>query len=163
MTTVLANAWRCTIVLAPANTALSLVRAPCAQQIAFAGAERKTSMVGELAVFDMHTHPAGMFVVTEAEAAAIRAVFEQSGEFAAVELRGCSRPSSTPPRPARVPGPLPAGSPCLRSPGPAIAPAGGLIGLSQQLPVRPGRPLGPACPTESERAPVTIQAKIGSD
>jgi hypothetical protein len=44
-----------------------------------------------------------------------------------------------------------------------IAPAGGLIGLSQQLPVRPGRPLGPACPTESERAPVTIQAKIGSD
>ena len=33
-------------------------------------------------------HPAGMFVVTEAEAAAIRAVFEQLGEFAAaVELR----------------------------------------------------------------------------
>jgi hypothetical protein len=33
-------------------------------------------------------HPAGMFVVTEAEAAAIRAVYEQSGEFsAAVELR----------------------------------------------------------------------------
>jgi hypothetical protein len=42
---------------------------------------------GELAVFDAHTHPAGMFVVTEAEAAAIRAVYEQSGEFsAAVEL-----------------------------------------------------------------------------
>jgi len=34
------------------------------------------------------SHPAGMFVVTEAEAAAIRAVFEQHGEFAAaVELR----------------------------------------------------------------------------
>ena len=33
-------------------------------------------------------HPAGMFVVTEAEAAAIRAVYEQSGELsAAVELR----------------------------------------------------------------------------
>jgi hypothetical protein len=33
-------------------------------------------------------HPAGMFVVTEAEAAAIRAVYEQHGEFsAAVELR----------------------------------------------------------------------------
>jgi hypothetical protein len=38
--------------------------------------------------FDAHTHPAGMFVVTEAEAAAIRAVYEQSGEFsAAIELR----------------------------------------------------------------------------
>jgi hypothetical protein len=35
-----------------------------------------------------HTHPAGMFVITEAEAAAIRAAFEQSGElWAAVELR----------------------------------------------------------------------------
>jgi hypothetical protein len=33
-------------------------------------------------------HPAGMFVVTEAEAAAIRAVYEQRGVFsAAVELR----------------------------------------------------------------------------
>ena len=42
----------------------------------------------ELAVFDAHTHPASMFVVTEAEAAAIRAVYEQRGEFsAAVELR----------------------------------------------------------------------------
>ncbi len=45
-------------------------------------------MIGELAAFDAHTHPAGMFVVTDAEAAAIRAVYEQSGEFsAAVELR----------------------------------------------------------------------------
>ena len=34
------------------------------------------------------SHPAGMFVVSEAEAATIRAVFEQRGEFAAaVELR----------------------------------------------------------------------------
>ena len=34
------------------------------------------------------SHPAGMFVVTEAEAAAIRAAFEQRGELsAAVELR----------------------------------------------------------------------------
>jgi hypothetical protein len=34
------------------------------------------------------SHPAGMFVVTEAEAVAIRAIFEQRGEFAAaVELR----------------------------------------------------------------------------
>jgi hypothetical protein len=42
----------------------------------------------ELATFDVHTHPAAMFVVTEAEAAAIRAVYEQRGEFsAAVELR----------------------------------------------------------------------------
>jgi hypothetical protein len=45
-------------------------------------------MVGELAAFASRTHPAGMFVVTEAEAAAIRAVYEQSGEFsAAIELR----------------------------------------------------------------------------
>jgi hypothetical protein len=45
-------------------------------------------MVGELAAFASRTHPAGMFVVTEAEAAAIRAVYEQRGEFsAAVELR----------------------------------------------------------------------------
>ena len=72
----------------PANTALSLVRTPCAQQIAFASAERKTIMVGELAAFDAHTHPARMFVVTEAEAAAIRAIYEQSGEVsAAAELR----------------------------------------------------------------------------
>ena len=71
----------------PANTTLNLVRAPCAQQIAFTSAERKT-VIGELAVFDAHTHPAGMIVVTEAEAAVIRAVYEQSGEFsAAVELR----------------------------------------------------------------------------
>jgi hypothetical protein len=42
----------------------------------------------ELAVFDARSHPAGMFVVTEAEAAAIRAVYEQRGEFsAAIELR----------------------------------------------------------------------------
>jgi hypothetical protein len=35
-----------------------------------------------------HSHAPGMFVVTEAEAAAIRAAFEQRGEFeAAVELR----------------------------------------------------------------------------
>ena len=44
--------------------------------------------MGELAALGAHTHPAGMFVVTEAEAAAIRAVYEQSGELsAAVELR----------------------------------------------------------------------------
>ena len=41
-----------------------------------------------LAALGAHTHPAGMFVVSEAEAAAIRATFEQRGEFAAaVELR----------------------------------------------------------------------------
>ena len=35
-----------------------------------------------------HDHLPGMFVVTEAEAAAIRAAYEQGGEFsAAVELR----------------------------------------------------------------------------
>ena len=41
-----------------------------------------------VAVFDAHTHPAGMFVVTEVEAAAIRAAFDRGGELsAAVELR----------------------------------------------------------------------------
>ena len=39
--------------------------------------------VGELAAFDAHTHPAGMFIVTEAEAAEIRAVYEQRGELSA--------------------------------------------------------------------------------
>ena len=40
------------------------------------------------AALGAHTHPAGMIVVTEAEAAAIRAAFEQRGELsAAVELR----------------------------------------------------------------------------
>jgi hypothetical protein len=35
-----------------------------------------------------HPHAPGMFVVTEAEAAAIRAVYERHGEFsAAIELR----------------------------------------------------------------------------
>ena len=37
-------------------------------------------MVGALAAFDAHAHPAGMFVVTEAEAAAIRAAFALRGE-----------------------------------------------------------------------------------
>jgi hypothetical protein len=36
----------------------------------------------------LHPHAAGMFVVTEAEAAAIRTAFEQQGELSAVaELR----------------------------------------------------------------------------
>jgi hypothetical protein len=36
----------------------------------------------------LHPHAAGMFVVTEAEAAAIRIAFEQQGELsAAIELR----------------------------------------------------------------------------
>jgi hypothetical protein len=41
-------------------------------------------MVGALAAFDAHTHPAGMFVVTEAEAAAIRAVYEQDAAPVAI-------------------------------------------------------------------------------
>ena len=41
-----------------------------------------------LAARGPRNHPVGMFVVTEAEAAAIRNAFEQRGEFAAaVELR----------------------------------------------------------------------------
>ena len=77
----------------PANTTFEPGARPRAQQIAFASAEwktvaeRKTVMVS-FAALGAHTHPAGMFVVTEAEAAAIRAVYEQRGEFsAAVELR----------------------------------------------------------------------------
>ena len=46
------------------------------------------AVLPELAALGARTHPAGMFVVTEAEAAAIRAAFEQRGELsAAVELR----------------------------------------------------------------------------
>jgi hypothetical protein len=45
---------------------------------------QRTALVGRIAPL----HAPAMFVVTEAEAAAIRAVFEQRGEFAAaVELR----------------------------------------------------------------------------
>jgi hypothetical protein len=41
-----------------------------------------------LAGRDVRPHPPGMFVVSEAEAAAIRAVFDQRGELsAAIELR----------------------------------------------------------------------------
>jgi hypothetical protein len=63
--------------------ALSLVRTPYRVR-----QRRAEDRYGELAAFDAHTHPAGMFVVTEAEAAAIRAVYEQRGELsAAIELR----------------------------------------------------------------------------
>ena len=56
-----------------------------------------------------------MFVVTEAEAAAIRAVYEQRGEFsAAVELRRLF-PAVTDTAQARAwPGPSPDGSRCPR-------------------------------------------------
>src|SRR3954471_3840791 len=51
-------------------------------------AGRRPSCNRRLAALGAHTHPAGLFVVTEAEAAAIRAVYEQRGEFsAAIELR----------------------------------------------------------------------------
>ena len=56
-----------------------------------ASAGRPTWHSLPLAALGAHTHPAGMMVVTEAEAAAIRAVYEQSGELsAAVELRRLS-------------------------------------------------------------------------
>ena len=61
------------------------------------------------------THPVGMFVFTEAKAAAIRAAFERRGELsAASSCAGRSEPDRSPRRPAPVPGPLPAGSryPC---------------------------------------------------
>ena len=52
-----------------------------------------------------------MFVVTEAEAAAIRAVYEQRGELsAAVELRRPFPASPTTRRRGRAPGPSPAGA-----------------------------------------------------
>jgi hypothetical protein len=44
--------------------------------------------VASLAAFGPRSHAPGMFVVTEAEATAIRTTFDQGGEFAAaVELR----------------------------------------------------------------------------
>ena len=60
-----------------------------------------------------HTHPAGMFAITAAEAAAIRAAFEQRGELsAAVELRRLF-PGVTDTAQARAcAGPSPAGSRC---------------------------------------------------
>ena len=68
--------------------------ASCARWLARSAASSATASsathprYGALVALGAHTHPAGMFVVTEAEAAAIRAVYEQRGEFsAAVELR----------------------------------------------------------------------------
>jgi hypothetical protein len=50
--------------------------------------KQKRPSLRALAAYGLPSHPAGMFVVTEADAAAIRAVFEQHGEYAAaVELR----------------------------------------------------------------------------
>jgi hypothetical protein len=55
---------------------------------AIAGSATHQNEARALAALDARTHPAGMIVVTEAEAAAIRTVFEQRGELsAAVELR----------------------------------------------------------------------------
>ena len=92
----------------PANTTLSPTRAPTpTDRVRHRRAEDR---YGELAAFGACTHPADMFVVTEAEAAAIRAVYEQRGEFsAAVELRRLF-PGVTDTTQARAcAGPLPAG------------------------------------------------------
>jgi hypothetical protein len=70
------------------------------------------------------THPTGMFVVTEADAAAIRTAFEQRGEFAAaVELRRLF-PGITDTAQARE---------CVRA-----------IAAWEPLPVKPRRVLRPA-------------------
>ena len=71
----------------PANTTLNLGARPL-RPTDRVHQRRAEDRYGELAALGACTHPADMFVVTEAEAAAIRAAFEQSGEFsAAVELR----------------------------------------------------------------------------
>ena len=59
----------------PANTTLNLVRAPCAQQNRV-HQRRAEDRYGELAALGACTHASGMFVVTEAEAAAIRTAFD---------------------------------------------------------------------------------------
>jgi len=60
------------------------------------------------------SHPAGMFAVTEDEAATIRAVYEQRGEFAAaVELRRLFPRVLTTGRRGSACVPLPTGSRCL--------------------------------------------------
>jgi hypothetical protein len=49
---------------------------------------RNEGSASALASRDVHRHVFGMFVITEADAAAIRAVFNQEGELsAAIELR----------------------------------------------------------------------------
>jgi hypothetical protein len=56
-------------------------------------------------------HAAAIFAVTEAEAAAIRAVFEQQGELsAAIELRRLFPGVTDNAKRGRVPGPSPAGN-----------------------------------------------------
>jgi hypothetical protein len=60
-------------------------------------------------------HPPAMFVVTEADAAAIRTAYERDGELsAAIELRRRSLASPTTQRRRNAPGPLPGGSRCRR-------------------------------------------------
>jgi hypothetical protein len=60
-------------------------------------------------------HPASMFVVSEAEAAAIRTTFQQEGEFSAVvELRRLFPLIADMAEAGSAPGPSPAGSRCPR-------------------------------------------------
>ena len=64
----------------------------------------------------VHSHALRMFVITEADAAAIRAVFDQQGELsAAIELRRRFRGSPTTRRRGRARGALPGGRRCQRS------------------------------------------------
>ena len=73
-----------------ASAACSRFRRPLAGPFGGSSATARAThpRYGALVALGGHTHPASMFVVTEAEAAAIRAVYEQRGEFsAAVELR----------------------------------------------------------------------------
>ena len=142
---------------------------------------RAEDRYGELAALGAHTHPAGMFVVTEAEAAAIRAVYEQRGEFsAAVELRrlfpaitdtaqarACARtiagwkPLPVPPRPVtRVLDVLPKMARCATYHPTAAA----------GLPRPPSRPWGawatvsPARSTRSARSkPPDRRSKMGNE
>ena len=68
-----------------------------------------------LACYTAPSHAPGMFVVSEAEAAAIRAVFQQRGEFAAaIELRRRFPGITDNRRRGSASAPSPAGSRCGR-------------------------------------------------
>jgi hypothetical protein len=74
-----------------------------------------TASCQDVAGHTVRAHAPGMFVVREAEAAAIRTAFEQRGELsAAVELRDASPASSTTRRQWNAPAPSPAGNRCAR-------------------------------------------------
>ena len=96
----------------PANTTLNLVRAPCAQQIAFTSAERKTVMASLPPSVRAPILPICSSSPRLRPPRSVPSTSKAASSRPRSSCAGCFPPSPTPRRPAPVPGPLPAGSPC---------------------------------------------------